>query len=150
MLACGALISGRERLCGARRLSLSWIISLLAARSTCLGMIIANCGRMRAMDNEPDCRTCGACCSMRWSWPVLRRDRADAVGIPAWMQRRDYPLLCSNGDRCVALCGRVGALTWCGIYEVRPDACRRFSPGSALCLEARAKHGLSENLKSEI
>ena len=89
-----------------------------------------------------DCRSCGACCSMRWSWPLLRRDRSDAVGIPAWMQRRDYPLLCTNGDRCAALCGQVGNRTWCGIYEVRPDACRKFVPGSPLCLEARGKFDL--------
>jgi Fe-S-cluster containining protein len=86
-----------------------------------------------------DCRTCGACCCFRWSWPVLRRDRADAVGIPGEMVRSDLPLMRTVGDRCVALSGVPGVEVACLVYNGRPEACRRFVPGSALCLEARRK-----------
>jgi Fe-S-cluster containining protein len=89
-----------------------------------------------------DCQSCGACCSHKWSWPVLRRDRSDAVGIPPEMVRHDYPLLRTEGNRCVALTGDVGVSTGCSIYEARPDACRSFTPGSVLCLEARKAIGL--------
>jgi Fe-S-cluster containining protein len=88
-----------------------------------------------------DCRSCGACCSHRWSWPVLRRDRADAVGIPADMVREDLPLMRTVGARCVALVGAVGVSCGCSVYADRPEACRKFVPGGVLCLEARAAGG---------
>ena len=91
------------------------------------------------MSDEFDCQKCGACCSHKWSWPVLRRDRADAAGIPAAMQRTDYPLLRTVGNRCVGLVGTVGADVGCSIYGERPQACRKFVAGSALCLEARER-----------
>jgi uncharacterized protein len=89
------------------------------------------------MSQEYDCQSCGACCSHKWSWPILRRDRSDAVGIPPEMVRTDLPLLKTVDSRCVALDGVVGSCVSCKIYENRPEACRRFVPGSLLCLEAR-------------
>ena len=89
-----------------------------------------------------DCRSCGACCSFRWSWPVLRRDRSDATGIPPEMLRKDFPLMKTVGDRCVGLKGKVGKGVSCKVYEDRPTACQRFEPGSKLCKEARGKHGI--------
>lgn len=88
---------------------------------------------------EFDCQSCGACCSFKWSWPVLKRDRSDAVNIPKEMQREDFPLLKTCKDRCVALNGEVFNNVSCKIYENRPSACRSFEAGSQLCLEARAK-----------
>jgi Fe-S-cluster containining protein len=84
-----------------------------------------------------DCQKCGACCAFKWSWPVLRRDRSDAAGIPPEMVRTDLPLLKTQGARCVALLGTVGQCTGCKIYDVRPVACRNFEPGGMLCREAR-------------
>jgi len=84
-----------------------------------------------------DCQSCGACCSHKWSWPILRRDRSDAVGIPEEMIRQDLPLLKTTGGRCIALTGKVGVSTGCSIYVARPSACRAFVAGSVLCLEAR-------------
>lgn len=49
----------------------------------------------------------------------------------------------TNGHRCIALTGTVGLSVGCSIYEDRPTACRAFTPGSTLCLEARASAGLS-------
>jgi Fe-S-cluster containining protein len=71
---------------------------------------------------------------------VLRRDRADAAGIPPELIRDDYPLLKTCNNRCVALSGVVGESVSCTIYENRPQACRQFKAGSALCLEARKSY----------
>ena len=84
-----------------------------------------------------DCQSCGACCAHKWSWPILRRDRSDAVNIPEAMVRADLPLMRTTESRCVALSGEVGHRVGCTIYDARPSACRNFVPGSALCLEAR-------------
>lgn len=73
---------------------------------------------------------------MRWSWPVLRRDRSDAVGIPRTMVREDLPLMRTVGDTCVGLAGVPGVGVGCLVYNVRPVACRKFVRGSPLCLEA--------------
>jgi Fe-S-cluster containining protein len=89
-----------------------------------------------------DCQTCGACCCYKWSWPILRRDRSDAVGIPEDMVRKDYPLMKTINNRCVALGGCVGEQVTCSIYENRPLGCRKFQPGSELCKEARVAANL--------
>lgn len=89
--------------------------------------------------NELDCKSCGACCCFKWSWPVLRRDRSDATRIPAEMQREDYPLMVTTDNRCIALEGKVGDKVCCKVYNDRPNSCRNFKPGSELCLEARKK-----------
>jgi uncharacterized protein len=96
-----------------------------------------------------DCQTCGACCAHKWSWPVLRRDRSDAVEIPKDMVRLDYPLMKTVQNRCVALEGIVGREVACSIYQNRPRACAQFISGSPLCLEARKAAGFKD-LKEEI
>lgn len=88
---------------------------------------------------DADCISCGACCSYKWSWPVLKRDRSDAINIPKEMQREDYPLMKTEDNRCVALEGVVGDCVSCKIYFDRPYACRQFTPNSDLCIEARKK-----------
>ena len=56
-----------------------------------------------------------------------------------------------DGDRCAALCGgepdaakpeRVTRY-YCAIYDDRPRTCRDFTLGSAHCLTARRRVGLS-------
>jgi len=89
-----------------------------------------------------DCQACGACCSYKATWPILKRDRSDAVNIPPELVRDDLPLLRCTGARCNALSGTVGQNVGCTIYEARPAACRAFKAGSALCIEARAALGL--------
>jgi uncharacterized protein len=91
---------------------------------------------------EYNCQECGACCSYKWSWPVLRRNRIDAAQIPANMVRSDYPLMKTVNCRCVALIGEVGKQVSCAIYDNRPLACQTFKPGSELCQEARLSKGL--------
>jgi len=94
-------------------------------------------------DEGFDCQTCGACCGYKWSWPVLRRDRSDAGGIPPELVREDLPLLRTVGNRCAALVGEIGSSVRCGIYGARPMACRKFEPGGVLCREARRALGLT-------
>jgi len=89
-----------------------------------------------------DCKTCGACCCFKWSWPILKRDRSDATGIPAEMQREDYPLMKTTNNRCIALEGKVGETVCCMVYPNRPKSCQQFVAGSELCKEARRKEGL--------
>ena len=88
---------------------------------------------------EFDCKSCGACCAFKWSWPVFKRDRSDAVNIPNEMVRTDYPLMKTENNQCVALDGKVGESVCCKIYNDRPNSCRKFEPGSDLCKEARKK-----------
>lgn len=90
-----------------------------------------------------DCQSCGACCSHKSTWPILKRDRSDAAAIPFDMLRFDLPLMKTTGSRCVALEGVVGSCVSCKIYEARPSACRSFKAGSPLCLEAREAKGFS-------
>lgn len=63
-----------------------------------------------------------------------KRVRLDIVAdIPAAADR----------NQCVFLGGVVGSIVTCTIYDVRPSICRRFVPGSDLCLEARQREGVS-------
>lgn len=91
-----------------------------------------------------DCQACGACCSYKASWPVLRRDRSDAAKLPQGIVRDDLPLLKTHPvtNKCCALVGEVGKDCACFFYANRPDACRNFKPGSVLCHEARAHFNL--------
>lgn len=90
-----------------------------------------------------DCQSCGACCAYKWSWPVLRRDKSDAVNIPSEMIHEKYPLMKTEGNRCVALCGEIGKKVSCSIYRDRPISCQKFEVGSDLCKEARKELGFS-------
>jgi Fe-S-cluster containining protein len=58
------------------------------------------------------------------------------------MQRKDYPLMKTENNRCVALEGEVGASVRCSVYNCRPTSCRKFVVGSELCLEARKAKGI--------
>ncbi|NBZ96788.1 MAG: YkgJ family cysteine cluster protein [Proteobacteria bacterium] len=98
---------------------------------------------LRLLQSEMfDCQSCGACCSHKWSWPILRRDRSDASAIEPHLIRSDLPLMKTTDNRCIALTGTVGLSVGCSIYADRPSACRSFKPGSPLCLEARNLAGL--------
>ncbi len=101
---------------------------------------------------------------VRRSQPGYVVDRAAAPGAPALASEQRYqlrraphpgPTPESTVERCAALVG--GALVPCGergdqltttrvrcvIYDDRPRTCREFTLGSAHCLSARRKVGLS-------
>jgi len=95
-----------------------------------------------------DCLECGACC----------RSGYDAVpaGARATIARRHPELVVARGeafdlrrvtvgdeDRCAALEGALAGPYRCAVYESRPAACSDLSAGSAACLTARRRVGLS-------
>lgn len=93
---------------------------------------------------ELDCRTCAACC----------REGYEAVAVPPGdpviekrpelvVRRGDWIEIAREGERCAALEGSLGAGFACRIYEDRPAPCQELELGSANCLLARRRAGLS-------
>ena len=96
-----------------------------------------------------DCQTCGACCRAAYhSVEVSRRDPAVKKQPAYVVDRGTYLEIARSGDRCAALAGgelageRHGRYH-CVIYDDRPRTCRDFTLGSAHCLTARRRVGLS-------
>jgi len=93
-----------------------------------------------------DCQACGACCRAAYhSVEVARRDPV-VRAQPAYIEDRGaYLELRRAGDRCAALLGGTAEEPRyrCAIYEDRPRTCRDFTLGSAHCLTARRRVGLS-------
>ena len=112
------------------------------------------------MNPEFDCRACGACCVSPYTGDAyVALDDSEAARlaleqVPVIFQRQggdppEYvPKLGTklNADAtnvCAALGGIVGSECFCGIYQVRPKACRQFEVGGKACREARRRIGLS-------
>ncbi len=98
---------------------------------------------------EVDCQTCGACCRAAYhSVEVARRDPVVKAQPSYIVDRGTYLEIRRAGDRCSALAGGTledGRMTrfHCVIYDDRPRTCRDFTLGSAHCLTARRRVGLS-------
>jgi hypothetical protein len=96
-----------------------------------------------------DCQSCGACCRAAYhSVEVSRRDPVVKAQPQLVVDRGSYLEIRRNGDRCAALEGGAvlhGTTTryHCTIYDDRPRTCRDFTLGSAHCLTARRRVGLS-------
>jgi hypothetical protein len=96
-----------------------------------------------------DCQACGACCRAAYhSVEVSRRDPVVKAQPAMIIDRGGYLEIRRNGDRCAALEGGTieGGTTTryrCTIYDDRPRTCRDFTLGSAHCLTARRRVGLS-------
>jgi putative zinc- or iron-chelating protein len=96
-----------------------------------------------------DCQTCGACCREAYhSVEVGLRDPMRRAHPALVVDRGAYLEVARAGDRCAALAGGEpdGATTTryrCTIYDDRPRTCREFTAGSANCLIARKRVGLS-------
>jgi hypothetical protein len=113
-----------------------------------------------------DCQACGACCRAAYhSVEVGRRERVVAAHPELVVDRGSYVELARCGDRCAALVdkpsgsepsgeepvrGGCGSPTptspvryRCTIYDDRPRTCRDFTVGSAHCLTARRRVGMS-------
>ena len=108
-----------------------------------------------------DCQLCGACCAAVPSAAQayvrlfeIDLTRLRGVDVPiyreeqAWTDWTEEVLqlgikLNHQGKRvCVGFEGDVGGACGCGIYELRPEACRKFEAGSILCKEARQAAGM--------
>jgi len=96
-----------------------------------------------------DCQTCGACCRAAYhSVEVSRRDPVVKAQPQLIVDRGSYLEIRRSGDRCAALAGGLvehGTTTryHCTIYDDRPRTCRDFTLGSAHCLTARRRVGLT-------
>jgi hypothetical protein len=96
-----------------------------------------------------DCQTCGACCRAAYhSVEVSRRDPVVKAQPSMIVDRGGYLEIRRSGDRCAALEGgalerRTTTRYQCTIYDDRPRTCRDFTLGSAHCLTARRRVGLS-------
>jgi hypothetical protein len=89
-----------------------------------------------------DCRGCGACC--REAYGVVEIGKRDPFvrAHPELVEREgDRIVLLRKDGRCPALEGTREYT--CRVYEDRPRTCRDFELGSANCLEARRRVGLS-------
>ena len=104
------------------------------------------------LDNY-DCQNCGACCvsdfdapdyvhvSNEEAEPFWERDLGKLLyeertyGAPA-MSMRTREDECGN-CRCIALSGTVGKDVSCSVYDIRPNVCRNFEPGTDVCDYAR-------------
>jgi Fe-S-cluster containining protein len=97
-----------------------------------------------------DCQRCGACCVNPFGDDgYVNLTEGEAGGLrrtrlPVINGYHGQPLLGTVPHHgpggltiCAAFAGRVGGSCGCSIYEGRPQNCRRFEPGSRLCLEAR-------------
>ena len=102
------------------------------------------------------CTDCGACCAtFRVSFYWSEADPFTGGSVPAEMVTKISPsLVAMQGTnqpvpRCVALQGNIGKQVGCGIYPHRSSTCRDFTAGSADCLKARIRHGLSTNTQPD-
>ena len=112
-------------------------------------------GYCAALGEKYDCTTCGACCFGKRDYvQVFAHDAAvlgpartaelvaPAVGeIPASVGRESEPkrFMKMTHGRCIALNTAIPNRFLCTVYEDRPVLCRALEPGSAACLDARAR-----------
>lgn len=95
---------------------------------------------------ELDCRSCGACCREAYDAVEVGPREAVVKRHPQLVQHDgSRRKLVRQGERCAALIGgETAAVPYaCSIYDDRPRTCRDFTLGSAHCLEARRRVGLS-------
>ena len=107
------------------------------------------------MREEYDCTTCGACCFGKRDYVQVFAHDAALLGpartaelvapaiaqIPASVGRESEPkrFMKMTHGHCIALSTATPNRFLCTVYEDRPVLCRALEPGSAACLEARAR-----------
>ena len=100
-----------------------------------------------------DCLACGACCRDNRvelaDEDIARFEDAGRgeLARPPYARRDDGRMvlvLRKNKD-----CSHLGSDNRCGVYAIRPDACRTFPPGSECCLSSREEEmGLVDGVRS--
>ncbi|GGF62132.1 YkgJ family cysteine cluster protein [Alteromonas lipolytica] len=100
-----------------------------------------------------NCVSCGACCAtFRVSFYWTEADPFTGGTVPEELTAKISPyIVAMEGTnqpvpRCVALTGKIGQQVSCDIYENRSSTCREFAAGSADCLKARLKHGITDDV----
>ena len=87
------------------------------------------------------CQSCGACCATSKEWPRFSLETdAELERIPEALVKDNLSGMRCEGERCMALKGKIGEWTACTIYDVRPRVCRACQPGDEACSIARATH----------
>ncbi|MBS1214659.1 MAG: hypothetical protein H6R26_3276, partial [Proteobacteria bacterium] len=90
--------------------------------------------------------SCGACCREAYhSVEISAREPVNRLHPSLVVVEPTRRKLRRDGDRCAALAGGTTAVEpyACAIYDDRPRTCRDFTRGSANCLDARRRVGLS-------
>lgn len=90
-----------------------------------------------------DCQACGACCREAYHAvevgrrdPFVRLHPDRVVPVDGRLQ------VLRAGPRCACLQGELPAFA-CDVYADRPRTCRDFTAGSANCVDARRRVGLT-------
>ncbi len=132
---------------------------------TCQGRAIGDAPGPERLRTDPACELyesqrsvgcddCGACC--REAYDSVPVEPADAerlgptyqdrirVHDDGWTDLHRVPTAC--GTRCIALHNRDNGYFYCDMYDQRPQTCRDVAIGSAGCLFARRRVGLSVNI----
>ncbi len=107
------------------------------------------------MDKDFDCMSCGRCCFGEGNYVQVFAPDAVRLGaartaeyvatpvgeIQASVGRDAEPerFMRMSQGRCAALRSAGANCFSCAVYEDRPTLCRALEPGSAPCLEARAR-----------
>ena len=93
-------------------------------------------------ESSSPCTTCGACCSYSAEWPRFSTEDDEALArIPEALVAENLSGMRCDGERCMALDGKIGVATRCTIYADRPQVCRDCQPGDEECQMARARYG---------
>ena len=108
-----------------------------------------------ALGENYDCTACGACCFGKRDYVQVFADDVARLGpartaqfvapaageSPASVGRPSEPqrFMKMTHGHCTALRTEVPNRFLCAVYEDRPMLCRALVPGSAPCLEARAR-----------
>ena len=116
------------------------------------------------MGENYDCTACGACCFGKRDYVQVFAHDAARLGpartaelvappvgvIPASVGREAEPkrFMKMTHGHCTALSTAVPNRFLCTVYEDRPVLCRALEPGSAACLEARARMKVLESAAS--
>jgi Fe-S-cluster containining protein len=90
------------------------------------------------------CTSCGACCAYSAEWPRFTLESDEMLDrIPAKLVNESLSGMRFEGERCMALVGKIGCTTSCSIYEMRPQVCRDCQPGDDACTMAREARGMA-------
>jgi Fe-S-cluster containining protein len=127
-------------------------------RAVDAAMLRPDFGYELALGETYDCTSCGACCFGGRNYVQVFSHDAARLGaartaelvaapvaeVPASVGRASEPVrfLKMTGGRCNALKSTGPNHFHCAVYEDRPTLCRALEPGSAPCLEARARREL--------
>jgi hypothetical protein len=97
-----------------------------------------------AFEAHLDCQDCGACCREAYTAVEVSRGDAFVRKHPDRIVTVEGRLnVVRDGPRCACLVGGSGERYACKVYEDRPRTCRDFTLGSANCLDARRRVGLT-------